>query len=99
MLLAVAEQCAQALDRARLYRAERGIAETLQLSLLPARLPSLERLALAAHYPPGAEGTQAGGAWVDVVGLADHRAAIPVGALVGPGPAAAPAMCHLPRAA
>ena len=36
MLLAVAEQCAQALDRARLYRAEQGIAETLQRSLLPA---------------------------------------------------------------
>ena len=32
----LAEQCAQALDRARLYRAEQGIAETLQRSLLPA---------------------------------------------------------------
>jgi anti-anti-sigma factor len=95
MLLAVAEQCAQALDRARLYRAERGIAETLQLSLLPAQLPALERLALAAHYVPGAEGTQAGGDWYDVVELADHRVAIAVGDVVGQGPAAAAVMGQL----
>jgi anti-anti-sigma factor len=95
MLLAVAEQCAQALDRARLYRAERGIAETLQLSLLPARLPGLERLALAARYLPGAEGTQAGGDWYDVVELEGGRVAIAVGDVVGQGPAAAAVMGQL----
>ena len=95
MLLAVAEQCAQALDRARLYRAEQGIAETLQRSLLPAELPDLERLALAAHYLPGAEGTQAGGDWYDVVHLVDDRVAIAVGDVVGQGPAAAAVMGQL----
>jgi anti-anti-sigma factor len=95
MLLAVAEQCAQALDRARLYRVERGIAETLQRSLLPARLPDLERLALAAHYLPGAEGTQAGGDWYDVVHLEDDCVAIAVGDVVGQGPAAAAVMGQL----
>ncbi len=95
MLLAVAEQCAQALDRARLYRAERGIAETLQRSLLPARLPDLDRLALAAHYLPGAEGTQAGGDWYDVVHLEDDCVAIAVGDVVGQGPAAAAVMGQL----
>ncbi|SFL80339.1 SpoIIE family protein phosphatase [Geodermatophilus ruber] len=95
MLLAVAEQCAQALDRARLYRAERRIAETLQLSLLPADLPRLERLALAAHYLPGAEGAQAGGDWYDVVELGDDRVAIAVGDVVGQGPAAAAVMGQL----
>ncbi|MGZ4605089.1 MAG: SpoIIE family protein phosphatase [Blastococcus sp.] len=95
MLLAVAEQCAQALDRARLYRAERRIAETLQRSLLPARLPRLEWLALAAHYLPGAEGTQAGGDWYDVVELGDNRVAIAVGDVVGQGPAAAAVMGQL----
>ena len=95
MLLAVAEQCAQALDRARLYRAERGIAETLQRSLLPAGLPDLERLALAAHYLPGAEGTQAGGDWYDVVHLEDDCVAIAVGDVVGQGPAAAAVMGQL----
>ncbi|RBY76431.1 histidine kinase [Geodermatophilus sp. TF02-6] len=95
MLLAVAEQCAQALDRARLFRAERGIAETLQRSLLPAQLPRLDRLALAAHYLPGAEGTQAGGDWYDVVELAGSRVAIAVGDVVGQGPAAAAVMGQL----
>jgi anti-anti-sigma factor len=95
MLLAVAEQCAQALDRARLFRAERGIAETLQLSLLPAELPRLDRLALAAHYLPGAEGAQAGGDWYDVVELPDGRVAIAVGDVVGQGPSAAAVMGQL----
>ena len=95
MLLAVAEQCAQALDRARMFRSERGIAETLQRSLLPAELPQLRRLALAAHYVPGAEGAQAGGDWYDVVELGGGRVAIAVGDVVGQGPAAAAVMGQL----
>ena len=94
-LLALAEQCAQALDRARLYRAERQIAETLQRSLLPQQLPRLDRLALAARYLPGAEGTQAGGDWYDVVELDGSRVAIAVGDVVGQGPAAAAVMGQL----
>jgi PAS domain S-box-containing protein len=95
MLLAVAEQTGQALERARLYRSEQGIASTLQLSLLPAELPQLDRLALAAHYLPGAEGTQAGGDWYDVVELDAQRVAIVVGDVVGQGPAAAAVMGQL----
>ncbi|MDQ1660880.1 MAG: hypothetical protein QOJ68_860 [Blastococcus sp.] len=95
MLLAVAEQCAQALDRARLFRSERGIAATLQRSLLPAELPGLRRLALAAHYLPGAEGSQAGGDWYDVVELDGDLVGIAVGDVVGQGPAAAAVMGQL----
>ncbi|GAB3320778.1 hypothetical protein GCM10027451_41700 [Geodermatophilus aquaeductus] len=95
MLLAVAEQCASALDRARLYRAEQDIASTLQLSLLPAAVPRLERLALAAEYLPGAAGTSAGGDWYDVVELGGGRVAIAVGDVVGQGPAAAAVMGQL----
>src|SRR4051794_8403747 len=94
-LVALAEQCAQALDRARLYRAEQRIAETLQRSLLPQGLPQLARLALAARYLPGAAGTQAGGDWYDVVALDDSRVAIAVGDVVGQGPAAAAVMGQL----
>ncbi|WP_448623432.1 SpoIIE family protein phosphatase [Geodermatophilus sp. URMC 64] len=94
-LLALAEQCAQALDRARLYRSEQRIAETLQRNLLPQGLPALDRLALAARYLPGAEGTQAGGDWYDVVELDDDRVAIAVGDVVGQGPAAAAVMGQL----
>ncbi|MGY1811003.1 SpoIIE family protein phosphatase [Blastococcus sp. SYSU D00669] len=94
-LLALAEQCAQALDRARLYRGQQRIAETLQRNLLPEGLPDLRRLALAARYLPGAEGTQAGGDWYDVVELGGDCVAFAVGDVVGQGPAAAAVMGQL----
>jgi anti-anti-sigma factor len=94
-LLALAEQCGQALDRARLYRAQQRIAETLQRNLLPQELPGLARLALAARYLPGAAGTQAGGDWYDVVALNETCVAIAVGDVVGQGPAAAAVMGQL----
>ncbi|PRY47741.1 PAS domain S-box-containing protein [Geodermatophilus tzadiensis] len=95
MLLAVAEQCAQALDRARLYRAQQDIASTLQRDLLPQQLPRLDRLALAAEYLPGAAGSSAGGDWYDVVELDRGRVAVAVGDVVGQGPAAAAVMGQL----
>jgi anti-anti-sigma factor len=95
MLLAIAEQSAQALDRARLYRAEQDIAQTLQLSLLPSLLPQPQRLALAAQYLPGAAGTSAGGDWYDVVELGEGRVGIAVGDVVGQGPSAAAVMGQL----
>ncbi|MGY1781660.1 SpoIIE family protein phosphatase [Geodermatophilus sp. SYSU D01036] len=95
MFLAVAEQCASALERARLYRAQQDISSTIQLSLLPAAVPRLERLALAAEYLPGAAGTSAGGDWYDVVELGRSRVAIAVGDVVGQGPAAAAVMGQL----
>ncbi|MFC5139177.1 SpoIIE family protein phosphatase [Actinomycetospora rhizophila] len=94
-LVALAEPCAIALDRARLYRAEHQIADTLQRSLLPQALPSLDRLGLAVRYLPGATGTQAGGDWYDVVELEEHRVAIAVGDVVGQGTAAAAVMGQL----
>ena len=94
-LEALAEPCAMALDRARLYRAEHQIADTLQRSLLPQGLPELDRLGLAARYLPGATGTQAGGDWYDVVELDEHRVAIAVGDVVGQGTGAAAVMGQL----
>ena len=84
-----------ALDRARLYRAEHQIADTLQRSLLPQGLPELDRLGLAARDQPGATGTQAGGDWYDVVELDEHRVAIAVGDVVGQGTGAAAVMGQL----
>jgi anti-anti-sigma factor len=94
-VLALTEPCASALERARLYRAEHDIAQTLQRSLLPQELPELGRLALAARYLPGAENTQAGGDWYDVVELDDGRVAIAVGDVVGQGTPAAAVMGQL----
>ena len=49
------------------YEREHRIAETLQRSLLPERLPPIEGVALAARYVPGARGAAIGGDWYDVL--------------------------------
>jgi anti-sigma regulatory factor (Ser/Thr protein kinase) len=94
-LLALTEPAAQALDRARLYRTEHRIAQTLQRRLLPERLPALDRLTHATRYRAAAAGMQAGGDWYDVIALGDARAAIVVGDVVGHGPEAAAVMGQL----
>jgi anti-sigma regulatory factor (Ser/Thr protein kinase) len=91
----IATGAALAIENARLYEAEHRIAEVLQTSLLPQRLPRLPRLALGSRYLAGAEGTQAGGDWYDVLALDEHRAAVVVGDVVGNGPAAAAVMGQL----
>jgi anti-anti-sigma factor len=94
-ILTLSGQCGQALDRARLYQAEHTIADTLQRSLLPRRLPEFERLALAARYRPGAPEVAAGGDWYDVLALDGQQVAIVVGDVVGKGAAAAAVMGQL----
>ena len=57
MLLAVAEQCAQALDRARLYRAEqRHRRDPAAQPAARSSCRTFDRLALAAQYLPGRGG-------------------------------------------
>jgi anti-anti-sigma factor len=94
-LLTVAEQCAQALDRARLHEAEHEIAAVLQRSLLPPEPRPFTRLRTATRYRPGAAGVQAGGDWYDVFAVDDDRIALSVGDVVGQGPAAAAVMGQL----
>lgn len=89
---------AQAMERAAIADERLRIADTLQRSLLPQQLPELSRLGLAAHYQPGAAGTQAGGDWYDVIPLADARVAIVVGDVVGHGTPAAAVMGRLRNA-
>ncbi|GAA4706523.1 hypothetical protein GCM10023215_53720 [Pseudonocardia yuanmonensis] len=94
-LLTVAEQCAQALDRARLHEAEHQIAAVLQRSLLPPEPRPFTRIRTATRYRPGAAGVQAGGDWYDVFAVDDDRIALSVGDVVGQGPAAAGVMGQL----
>ena len=70
----VADRAALAIGNARLYEREHRIVETLQRSLLPARLPQLPGMSLAARYLPG--GADVGGDWYDAIALDDgaHRA-------------------------
>jgi anti-anti-sigma factor len=91
----LAALAAQAFERAAHSDAQESIARTLQRSLLPARLPTPPRLALAARYLPAGQHTQAGGDWYDVITLDEDRVAIVVGDVVGNGPAAAAVMGQL----
>lgn len=93
-LLAVADQ-AVALERAALADVRREMADTLQRSLLPVRLPELEGLEVTARYLPAVAGTQAGGDWYDVHRLDDGRVAVAVGDVVAHGAAAAAVMGQL----
>ncbi|MBN9790011.1 hypothetical protein DMP17_15585 [Pseudonocardia sp. TMWB2A] len=94
-LLALTDPAAQALERARLYRAEREVAHTLQRTLLPTRLPDLDTVEIAVRYQAGAAGTEAGGDWYDVVDLGGGRVGLSVGDVVGQGVAAAAVMAQL----
>ncbi|MGH8884452.1 MAG: SpoIIE family protein phosphatase [Egibacteraceae bacterium] len=98
VLLQLAQLAAVAIENAERYEHERDIAETLQRSLLPAALPRIFGLDLAAAYQPGSRGTQVGGDWYDVFPLDDHRVALAVGDVVGRGIRAAAVMGQLQTA-
>ena len=82
----------------RVYEREHRIAETLQRSLLPERLPEIEAVSLAARYLPAGRGTAVGGDWYDALELPDGKVALVVGDVVGHGLRAAAAMGQLRNA-
>jgi serine phosphatase RsbU (regulator of sigma subunit)/anti-sigma regulatory factor (Ser/Thr protein kinase) len=91
----IAAQAAAAMDNARLYRQERDTAVELQQSLLPASPPEIAELEIAFTYLPGAQGTQVGGDWFDVIPLAASRVALVIGDVMGRGIRAAAIMGQL----
>ncbi|MCW2607418.1 MAG: histidine kinase [Frankiales bacterium] len=102
----VAGQLGAALASARVYEEERRtaeeladnerrIADELQRSLLPAVDVQPEALQVAAYYRAGAEGTQVGGDWYDVVELGAGRTALVLGDVMGRGVRAAAVMGQL----
>jgi serine phosphatase RsbU (regulator of sigma subunit)/anti-sigma regulatory factor (Ser/Thr protein kinase) len=80
--------------QARMTQAERTAAAALQRSLLPAALPSVPGLELAARYVPGGGG-EVGGDWYDVFDLPSGRLCVVVGDVVGRGLQASVAMGRL----
>lgn len=81
-------QIGLAIDRAR----QQGVTELLQRTLLPATLPEIPSLSLAADYLPGADDTHVGGDWYDVIGLPQGRVGIAIGDVVSRGVRAAAVM-------
>ena len=70
------------------------MAETLQRSLLPASIPTLENWQLSAHYEPAAGG-RVGGDWYDAFTLRDGRLVVLLGDVAGHGLTAAGTMAQL----
>lgn len=101
-LSSVADLCAQALDRARLYDNERRarsqaesdraqiqqLAQALQTSLLPPELPDIAGADLAARYHPALSGVEVGGDFYDVFDTGGDWALV-IGDVCGKGPDAA----------
>ena len=96
--LALAEELARraalAIDNARLYEQERRIAETLQRSLLPQRLPLIPGLAAAARYL-AASPEAVGGDWYDLFPLPRGTVGLVMGDVAGRGVRVAALMAEL----
>lgn len=78
--------------QAKLYERERRIAETLQRSLLPERLPDIPDVQAAARYIPAASELEVGGDWYDIIPMHDGRLGLGIGDVAGHGVGAAAAM-------
>ncbi|MEX2554165.1 MAG: SpoIIE family protein phosphatase [Actinomycetota bacterium] len=78
--------------QARLYAREHQIAETLQRSLLPERLPDIPDVHAAARYIPAASELEVGGDWYDIIPMHDGRLGLGIGDVAGHGVGAAAAM-------
>ena len=84
-----ADRVALAIENARVYEREHHIAETLQRSLLPERLPDVPGLDIAARYIPAAAEAEVGGDWYDVIPIPGGRVGLVMGDVAGKGLAAA----------
>jgi anti-sigma regulatory factor (Ser/Thr protein kinase) len=92
---ALGGQAGVSVERALQYESERTIAETLQQSVLPESLPSVEGVQMAARYLPGTAAVDVGGDWFDAISLPDGRLGLAVGDVVGKGVRAAATMAQL----
>jgi serine phosphatase RsbU (regulator of sigma subunit)/anti-sigma regulatory factor (Ser/Thr protein kinase) len=98
LLTLAADRAALVFERMMIYEREHEIAVTLQQSVLPGRLPEIERLDAAVRYLPGRNELEVGGDWYDVIDLGHNRVGVVVGDVVGKGVIAASAMAQLRNA-
>ncbi|HEX6457418.1 MAG TPA: PAS domain S-box protein [Thermoleophilaceae bacterium] len=91
--LALAEDLAAragtAVDNARLYGERSYIADTLQRSLMPERLPDIPGLDIAARYLAAGEATEVGGDFYDIYRSGESTWGVAIGDVRGKGPRAA----------
>lgn len=88
----IRQQAATMAEQTRLLAMEREIIETLQRHLLPAQLPKLPGLEIAAKYVPAEDSGKVGGDWYDVLTLPESRIGLVMGDVAGKGVLAAAVM-------
>jgi PAS domain S-box-containing protein len=92
----LARRAALALDSARLYAERDHVARTLQRSLLPAELPVIPGVEVAARYLAAGDGNEVGGDFYDCFATGAGDWALVIGDVCGKGAEAA-AMTALAR--
>lgn len=85
LLVVLARQGAQALERARLYEERAHVAQVLQRGLLPADLAEIPGMDLAVSYRASHLGGEVGGDFYDVVELAEGSWLAVLGDVCGKG--------------
>ncbi|HEV7931368.1 MAG TPA: SpoIIE family protein phosphatase [Actinomadura sp.] len=81
----LAAQAGLGVDNAYLYQTQAVIADALQRSMLPARLPEPAGVEVAHRYVPASDTAQVGGDWFDAIALPGSRVALVVGDVMGHG--------------
>ena len=85
----LARRAALALDSARLYAERDHVARTLQRSLLPAELPEIPGVEVAARYVAAGDGNEVGGDFYDCFATGAGDWALVIGDVCGKGAEAA----------
>ncbi len=88
----LARRAAVAIDNSRLYEREHRVATALQRAMLPAHLPSHDRVELSYAYRPAERESRVGGDWYDAFLISENRVAVSIGDVGGHGLEAAVAM-------
>ncbi|MFC9886627.1 SpoIIE family protein phosphatase [Streptomyces pilosus] len=85
----LSRRAALALDNARLYSERTAISQSLQRSLLPPELPSVDGVEVEVIYRAAGEGNEVGGDFYDLFPISDGAYGFAIGDVCGTGPNAA----------
>jgi PAS domain S-box-containing protein len=94
-LITIAGQCAQAIERARVFEREHATAEALQRAIVPSLGTSFDDVRCTGRYLPAEANIEVGGDWYDAFLLPDGSLAIVIGDVAGHGLRAATTMTQL----